>query len=127
GDQIKWLNSLQAGAGVPIPMAHNSFHEKVYGRFNTMGRVYVPVHRDSPKLCCLSWHMRHHDLLDSTVTWIGPTGILHNGRHNNITHDKGIVLKNAQVWMSGEYSCMITYSTVLGKEVHHLHFRFLVF
>ncbi|XP_042199333.1 zona pellucida-binding protein 2 isoform X2 [Callorhinchus milii] len=102
---------------------------KIFGSSNSKPvKVYVKIYHDSPILLCTTEDLKEHELIDPYFIWIGPSGKNIKGEsYAKITETGRLILKSFRKFMSGDYTCTVSYKNIEKKKEIFLDMKFSVY
>ncbi|NXE74606.1 ZPBP1 protein, partial [Cochlearius cochlearius] len=103
---------------------HNSL--KVVGSVVFPVKVYVKLNHSSPRILCLTNHLRNLELIDPTFQWNGPGGGLSSENSSvQISPTGTLILRRFN--LSGVYTCSIVYKLTAMQPDKNLIIKYLIY
>ncbi|NWY60069.1 ZPBP1 protein, partial [Chionis minor] len=89
-------------------------------------KVYVKLHHNSPRILCLTSHLRNLELIDPKFQWKGPGGGLSSENSSvEISPTGTLILRNFN--LSGVYTCSIFYKLAAMQPDKNLLIKYLIY
>ncbi|XP_062466889.1 zona pellucida-binding protein 1 isoform X3 [Pezoporus occidentalis] len=99
---------------------------KIVGSVLFPVKVYVKLNHNSPRILCLTNHLRNLELIDPVFQWTGPGGGLSSENSSvNISPSGTLILRHFN--QSGVYTCSIVYKLTAMQLVEHLIIKYLIY
>ncbi|NXT49781.1 ZPBP1 protein, partial [Pluvianellus socialis] len=103
---------------------HNNL--KIVGSVIFPVKVYVKLHHNSPRILCLTSHLRNLELIDPKFQWKGPGGGLSSENSSvEISPTGTLILRNFN--LSGVYTCSIFYKLAAMQPDKNLLIKYLIY
>uniref|UniRef100_A0A8B9GDJ1 Ig-like domain-containing protein n=1 Tax=Amazona collaria TaxID=241587 RepID=A0A8B9GDJ1_9PSIT len=84
-------------------------------------KVYVELNHNSPRILCLTNHLRNLELIDPIFQWTGP------GENSSVKISPSGTLILRHFNQSGVYTCSIVYKLTAMQPVEHLIIKYLIY
>ncbi|XP_078385255.1 zona pellucida-binding protein 2-like [Cetorhinus maximus] len=98
---------------------------EIYGNSNRPVKVYVKMYHDSPALLCTTQELSEKELVDPYFIWVGPSGRNIKGEpYVRISETGSLILKSFDKFMSGDYTCTVSYKDVDKNKELFLDMKF---
>ncbi|KAM6410646.1 zona pellucida-binding protein 1 [Pluvialis apricaria] len=89
-------------------------------------KVYVKLNHNSPRILCLTSHLRNLELIDPKFQWNGPGGGLSSENSSvEISPTGTLILRNFN--LSGVYTCSIFYKLTAMQPDKNLLIKYLIY
>lgn len=89
-------------------------------------KVYVKLNHHSPRILCLTNHLRNLELIDPIFQWTGPGGGL-SSKNSSVQISPSGTLILRRFNQSGVYTCSIVYKLTAMQPVEHLIIKYLIY
>ncbi|KAM6449381.1 zona pellucida-binding protein 1 isoform 1-T1 [Liasis olivaceus] len=101
---------------------------KVVGSTNLPVKVYVRQHHNSPRILCLTNHLRNSELIDPIFEWHGPSGDLVTGNETVTISPTGTLLfRHFKSYMSGIYTCSLVFKPTTEQEEKSYLIKYVIY
>ncbi|XP_048470389.1 zona pellucida-binding protein 2 [Rhincodon typus] len=108
-----------------IDITHIEHIQEIYGNSNRPVKVYVKMYHDSPALLCTTQELAEKELVDPYFIWVGPSGRNIKGEpYVRISETGGLILRSFDKFMSGDYTCTVSYKDVEKNKEIFLDMKF---
>ncbi|NXS74597.1 ZPBP1 protein, partial [Pandion haliaetus] len=99
---------------------------KIVGSVILPVKVYVKLNHNSPRILCLTNHLRNLELIDPIFQWNGPGGGLSSENSSvQISPTGTLILRDFN--LSGVYTCSIVYKLTARQPDKNLVIKYLIY
>nr|XP_013037490.2 zona pellucida-binding protein 1 isoform X3 [Anser cygnoides] len=105
---------------------HNSL--KIVGSIIFPVKVYVKLDHNSPRILCVTNHLRNSELIDPIFRWNGPSGYLSSENSSvQISPTGTLILRRFKSHLSGVYNCSLLYKLTATQPDKKLILKYLIY
>ncbi|XP_035408586.1 zona pellucida-binding protein 1 [Cygnus atratus] len=105
---------------------HNSL--KIVGSIIFPVKVYVKLDHNSPRILCVTNHLRNSELIDPIFRWNGPSGYLSSENSSvQISPTGTLILRHFKSHLSGVYNCSLLYKLTATQPDKKLILKYLIY
>ncbi|XP_044275053.1 zona pellucida-binding protein 1 [Varanus komodoensis] len=101
---------------------------KVVGSTNLPVKVYVRLEHNSPRILCVTNHLRNSELIDPIFQWHGPGGdLVTDNKTVKITPTGTLLFRHFKYDMSGVYTCSLVFKPTAEQDEKSYLIKYVIY
>ncbi|XP_077159162.1 zona pellucida-binding protein 1 isoform X2 [Paroedura picta] len=126
------LLGLACILALALPSVHcssvDSTELKVVGSTNLPVKVYVKMNHNSPRILCITSHLRDSELIDPIFQWHGPGGdIVTENKTVKITPTGTLLFRHFNPELSGVYTCSLVFKPTTEQAEKSYLIKYVIY
>nr|XP_056713849.1 zona pellucida-binding protein 1 [Euleptes europaea] len=128
GEKFKFLHCLFSVLPVYCSSNTEPNESKVVGSTNLPVKVYVKIEHISPRILCVTNHLRNSEMIDPIFQWHGPGGDMVTGNKTaRITPTGTLVFQQFKSEMSGVYTCSVVFKPTTEQAEKSYLIKYVIY
>ncbi|KAJ7313006.1 hypothetical protein JRQ81_004266, partial [Phrynocephalus forsythii] len=101
---------------------------KVVGSTNLPVKVYVRLNHNSPRILCVTNHLRNLELVDPIFQWHGPGGdLVAENQTVKMTATGTLLFRDFKYQMSGVYTCSLVFKPTAEQDEKSYLIKYVIY